>query len=458
MDTDNTSFPGISAAPAALKWARVLLGIATLGAIYLVWVSFQNGFAPGCGPESGCNKVLQSHWAYWFDLPVAIPAILVYLGLIGMTVLLQKRPEPDDQRGSWAAIIVMSVMVASAALWFVGLQIFVIKAFCKFCMATHACGFTAALICLNNVPWAKDPTTPMWSSGSGKHGVPYSAMASLIPVGLAGVAVLAGGQVLFPKELNIVKVMNPGKILKGPIMAVTNKLPSGSNYLAMAAHIAKTSHLPPTPNPQRTTPLQLSLYNNDFLLKLDEVPIIGSPTASNIVVCLFDYTCPHCRLLHPILTETQHQLSNQLGIVYLPMPISTNCNPYLPARARSVSNSCELARLGLAVWRADPKAWQQFDQWFFAPENQAGLAEVSEYASRLVGTNRLQTALADPWIEKQLLTDCRLHNTNWIVAGSHTIPQLIMGNAVSAGPLNSVEHLMVLLHRYLDVDVSHVKF
>jgi len=48
---------------------------------------------------------------------------------------------------------------------FVGLQVFVIKAFCKFCMTAHACGFAAALLCLKNIPLAADPDTPMWTTG-----------------------------------------------------------------------------------------------------------------------------------------------------------------------------------------------------------------------------------------------------------------------------------------------------
>jgi uncharacterized membrane protein len=75
-----------------LIWVRLLLLVAILGASYLAWVSLHNGPVAGCGPESGCSKVLQSRWAYWLDFPVSIPAVLVYLTLLGATFLLQKRP------------------------------------------------------------------------------------------------------------------------------------------------------------------------------------------------------------------------------------------------------------------------------------------------------------------------------------------------------------------------------
>jgi protein-disulfide isomerase len=197
------------------------------------------------------------------------------------------------------------------------------------------------------------------------------------------------------------------------------------------------------------SPRLLSLYSNAFVLKLDEVPMMGSPDASNVIISLFDYTCPHCRSLHPIMLETQRQFGDRLGIVCLPMPISTNCNPFMPPSIHSVSNSCEYVRLGLAVWRAKPAAFRQFDDWMFGPDRPVPVDQARAYAAQLVGADKLQAALADSWVTQQLVTDCRLHYTNWTVAGSPAMPQVILGDVVSSGPLNSVEHLMILLNHYL---------
>jgi len=69
--------PAVLSTSAWLAWVRALLAVAILGAGYLAWLAIHNGSAAGCGPESGCNKVLQSRWAYWLDLPVSVPAVLV---------------------------------------------------------------------------------------------------------------------------------------------------------------------------------------------------------------------------------------------------------------------------------------------------------------------------------------------------------------------------------------------
>jgi uncharacterized membrane protein len=422
--------------------------VAIAGAGYLAWIALHHGPVAGCGPESGCDKVLHSRWAYWLDIPVSVPALLVYLALLGTTVLLQKRPDPDDERGSWAAIIVLSVIVAGAALWFVGLQVFVIKAFCKFCMTAHACGLVAALLCLTHIPLAKDPGTPMWATGSGKRGVPLMALGLLAAVGLAGVVVLAGGQLLLQKQLNVVADLR-ARAAKAAKPLSPSAPPSGTDYLAAAAAIAAKAPPPPAPGIHLAAPRLLSLYSNAFMLKLDSVPMMGSPDSSNFVVCLFDYMCPHCRALHPVLAETQSLFSNRLGIVCLPMPISTNCDPFLPAQTHSPPEACEYARLGLAVWRAKPAAFRQFDDWMFAPDRPVPVEQAREYAAQLVGADKLQAALTNSWVEEQLATDCRLHYTNWVVGGNAALPQVVLGDVVSSGPLNSVDHLLILLSRYI---------
>jgi uncharacterized membrane protein len=423
--------------------------VAILGAGYLAWVSLHSGPVAGCGPQSGCNKVLQSRWAYWLELPVSIPAVLVYLALMGTTFLLQKRPSPEDQRGSWAAIIALSVVVAGAALWFVGLQVLVIKAFCKFCMTAHACGFIASLICLYKVPVAEDPNTPMWSGGSDKPGVPGKAILPIILAGLAAVAGLVGGQLLFPKQRNVVKQFpSPASPL-----AKAGSSPSGSTN----RQTLTSATIPPpppailSPRAHLTKPGLLSLYEGRFELRLDEVPMRGSPAATHVVVDLFDYTCPHCRELHPMLLEAQRRFSNQLGIVALAMPLSTNCNPLMPRRARSVANACDYARLSLAVWRAQREAFPQFDDWLFAPEKPVPVAEARAYAEQLVGVEKLSNALADDWITRHIHTNAYLHSTNWVAAGTPQLPQLVIGQVISSGPLNSVKDLLTLLDHFLDL-------
>jgi hypothetical protein len=89
----------------------------------------------------------------------------------------------------------------------------------------------------------------------------------------------------------------------------------------------------------------------------------------------------------------------------------------------------------------------------FAGVKPPPLEQAREYAAQLVGADKLKSALADPWIEQQLMTDCRLHRANWLAVDSSVMPQIIMGDAVSSGPINSVEHLQILLNRYMGINL-----
>jgi hypothetical protein len=375
-------------------------------------------------------------------VPVSVPAVLIYVVLLVLTVLLQKRPSPDDQRGTLAAMIILSVVVAGSAFWFVSLQVFVIQSFCKYCLTAHVCGFAAALICLTNIPYATDPDTPMWRTGSGKRGVPRQAVLSLIVIGLAGVATLAVGQLLVQKERNIVKV-------------VKSNAPTPGTNLTSQAVILPAEIVPGSPGARLIAPRTLSLYSNEFLIKFDEVPLMGSPDAPHVIVCLVDYTCVHCRALHPILLQTSRQFSNQLAIVCLPVTLSPLCNPFIShTDPRADTNACEYARLGLAVWRAKPGVHGEYDDWFFASTTPPPLNVAREHAAQLVGKDRLDSALADPWVAQQIQTDCKLYRANWLAADNSALPQIVMGNAVSSGPINSMEHLQILLNQYMGLDLG----
>jgi len=451
---------------------RVLLAVAALGAGYLAWVSLSNGPVAGCGADSGCNNVLQSRWAYWLGIPVSLPALLVYLGLLGATFAVEPRPAPADPRRAWMAVIVLAVVVAGAAAWFVGLQVFVLRAFCKFCMTAHTCGLVAAIICLKHVPLGAAPAKPRWADKDAGFFLPRRVFARLAGLGLAGVAVLVAGQSLVEKQRNIVKPLPlvsatnlpilspppPAPPAPPPVLAVarTNPPPPATNIAAVPTApppVAPVTN-PPAPAPalaQLAAPRLLSLHGGAFQFKLDELPMIGSPDAPHVVVSLFDYTCHHCRQLHPFLVEAQRRFSNQVSILSLPMPMATNCNPAITRYWRAHAQACEYAKLGLAVWRAKPEAFHQFDEWLMAPADPVPVAQARDYAVQLVGLMKLETALGDAWITRQIHTDGYLYHTNFLKMGNGQLPEVMIGPVISFGPLNSAQDVVKLFEQHLGV-------
>ncbi len=73
-------------------------------------------------------------------------------------------------------------------------------------------------------------------------------------------------------------------------------------------------------------------------------------------------------------------------------------------------HACELARLSLAVWRADRKAFAAFDHWLLDPETPRGPAEARRQAEESVGAAALEAALRDGWIDRQIAANVQAYN------------------------------------------------
>ncbi|MSU21208.1 MAG: hypothetical protein EXS30_07410 [Pedosphaera sp.] len=394
-----------------INWARAFLIVAIAMAGYLAWASLSGGSLAGCGPESGCDRVMQSRWAYWLGIPVSIPALLTYFGILAATFSARESAFAERQKLSWNVIIILSVTMTGAALWFIGLQLFVLKSFCPFCMTAHSSGLIAAAILLNNVPI--QPANTKLKRPETAFAVNPAVRNKLALAGVFGVAILMAGQVLVTKQQR-------------------------HQVRSVAASSARVE----TP---KNEPRKLELHAGKFQLLLDEMPMMGSPAASNVMVSLFDYTCHHCRDMHGMLLEVQQRFSNHLAIVTLPMPLDANCN-YLMTRTPSAHvNACEYARLGLAVWRADPKAFPQFDSWVFAPSPPLPVAAVKQYAEDLVGREKLEAALTNGWVKSQIQTDVAIYDANKRLMTNGSMPQLIVGQAISIGALNGVDQLFNLV-------------
>jgi len=376
---------------------------------YLAWASLSNGPLAGCGPESGCDKVLQSRWAYWLGIPVSIPAFLTYAGLLAATFGISSGSAPARQQTRWTIIVTLAVLVIGAALWFVGLQAFVLKSFCPFCVTAHVSGLVASALLLYLVPIHVP---------SGKPRSPEAAIAltsalrnKFAFLGACGLAVLVTGQAFVTKQRHQVQKMAESASLTSP----------------------------------KNEPRKLSLHDGRFQLVVDDVPIIGSPHASNIMVSLFDYSCHICRDMHAHLVEVQQRFSNQLGIVSLPMPLDGKCNPHIRRTSTAHTNACEYAKLALAVWRANRDAFHQFDSWIFAPPQPAPVHEVKQYAASLVGSEKLEAALTNSWVNGQLQTNVAIYAANSRSMTNSRMPQLIVGHAITAGAIERVDELYSLL-------------
>lgn len=411
IDSEDVKRPCVSGGPLAdhgyRSWlvssATATLLLATVGATYLAVTALLGGAVAGCGPESGCNRVLSSRWAYWLGLPVSVPAVVVYIVLLAGSRAACNSTSPRVQRVSRQVVLALSLLVLAAALWFFAVQKLIIHAWCKWCLATHASAAMASCLLLVNL------FTPRRSEGMrASLVVDWRNWARGVCVAMLGVATLVAGQVLVKKRLYAITLFGSSRAAAGLVC----------------------------------------LYEGRFQLDPKELPILGSAAATNFVVSLFDYTCSHCRALHPLLKAAAEEYKERLGILALPAPLDAECNPLILLTAEANQNACEYARLGLAVWRAKHEAFDRFDDFMFRSASPPSLDQARAYAEELVGKDGLESALHSPWIARQLETDVALYEANAWLVGDSRLPQLVVGGVILHGTIESREELLALIEHY----------
>ena len=396
---------------AELLLARLAFLAAFAISAFLAWNSLQGGGVPGCGPESNCDKVLSSRWAYIFGLPVSLFALPVYLAAV--VFLFQKSLR-------WQVILPLALIVLASALWFVGLQAFALRAFCKFCMIAHVVGALAALVLLKNNP------------------LPANVSAKF--VGLAGAAVglvvIAQFNSSPPEPLQIVS--------SAPVLNTNAAPPTGTPGTQSLAIVTP----PATPTNALTGPT-FSFVDGEFTLDLTTVPVSGRLDAPKKMVKLFDYTCHHCRDLHHLLKPVKHKFSNELAVISLPMPLDTSCNRMIRRTPAAHTNACEFAKTALAVFLAKPERFEGFSDWLFEPEHPPALEDARKHAEDIVGKEAFANALNDPRVEQQIQTDVNIYAASSQKAKRSAMPQLLFARGGSIGSIANAQMLDKILFNAL---------
>jgi uncharacterized membrane protein/protein-disulfide isomerase len=420
-DVDPAADGDPAAWPARTGYAWGLAGTALIGlllAAYLTAVSLtQRGLPLGCGQGSGCDEVLRSRWSGVAGLPVSAVAIAAYAAAL-VCALLVCTGRSGLQRTAWFTLTALAGALVSAAVWFVGLQVIVLRAICPWCLAEHAVGLVlAGLVFLARrrmyrpspaLPADETGTSPATAPVPTTRGVALGVIATMI---LAAVQMLVGGA--------------------GSPVA---RLPAGRN--------ADTG-----PGPDR----QVAVLNGRLIVDVHAAPHIGDPDAPHVLVLLFDYCCPHCRATHGFLAEGLRRYPGQYAIVLLPTPLDSDCNPAVIETEPRFEEACDLARLALAVWTANREAYEEFDRWLFEPERPRTLVEARAQAETLIGPAALRAALSDPAIDARIAADVAAYAES----GAQTIPVLLSSRMDSVvGRTETAEELFAILELELGLQMK----
>jgi uncharacterized membrane protein len=376
---------------------------------YLGWHFLVGGAVIGCG-GSPCDQVLNSRWSSLGGvLPVSGLAAGAYLALLIAGFFTGPATEAPVRRLAWCAMLVLAGAVAGSAVWFIIVQKWIIGSFCPYCMATHISGLLLAALVIWQAPRQSDDSTDVAPDAATGTTVPKRVIGRLAATGLA---------------------------LVGLAIAVT-----------MAA--CQVHFVPPTVYRGGES------QNNLPAIDPHAVPLVGSPDARYVVTLLFDYKCPHCQQLHLMLDEAIRRYGGKLVFVLCPTPLNTKCNPYIPRDVDEFADSCELAKIGLAVWVARREAFPAFDRWMFSLESgdhwqPRSLDAAKAKAVELVGQAKFDAASSDPWIGQYLQTCVRIYGDT-TQGGNNAVPKLVFGTRWVIPEPNDADDLVLILQNSLAV-------
>ena len=86
------------------------------------------------------------------------------------------------------------------------------------------------------------------------------------------------------------------------------------------------------------------------------------------------------------------------------------------------AESCELARIGLAVFFADREAFPAFDRWMYEPETARTAEEARSEAVKRVGDERFEQAYNDPRTEQMMARNVEVYGQS----GADRVPVLVL--------------------------------
>ena len=431
-------------APLTGTWTqvvRMLLFSAAIITTYLAIATLaRGGDVPGCGPESDCDKVLGSPWAYWLGIPVSLLGLGLY-GAFFISTFSLKIGQQQKATRALNSLTLFSFATLAAAAWFVGVQAVEIGAFCPYCCTAHGLASLAAVIFLSQASDIGSRLAVRLNFGAG------------IGVALGLVVVIAGGQIFLPKKPEAPLIVDLGQAQTNALIAEAKTTPKPTPPPAPAIEPKPTAPAVETVTPQApSTPKAEPFLVPRTTLSLDaaRLPLLGPANAPHRIGCLFDYTCHHCRQLHGFIRTAIDQFDGQLSCLMIPTPLDANCNAQFKRTHRNHVDACKYAKICLAVQQVAPAKYDAFDRWLFTNHKATKpLANVRKHAASLVGAAALNKAVASATVQQQLQQNIRVYELNSKNGKKSSMPQTIIKDQVMFGPPQSDIALQSILKKTL---------
>ncbi|MCC9607822.1 thioredoxin domain-containing protein [Blastopirellula sp. JC732] len=332
--------------------AVLIVGLGLCG--YLTYASLTASPVAGCGFNSSCHDVLNSEWSKWFTLPVSVVGFAVYASALGILAFTFFSIPDESKRQGEQFVVVLMTLAAVSAVWFIGIQAGVLGKYCPFCMGAHACSLIGA-----GLAWAAFPP-----------GVRQATSAGV--VSFLGLVMLIFGQVAMPEP-------------DGP-----------RNATVQQKQVAEVELRLKSPDEDRIEKSRKVLFAGGAV-EVDTYawPIIGDPEAEFVVIDVMDYTCEYCRDASHFLDQARQQYDGKLAVIVMPLPLSDNCNAYVPETLPEHESACQLAYLAINLWRMKPEEYEAFHHWLFEGEDFKNQEEALAYLDERFGKEFVDELIND---------------------------------------------------------------
>ncbi len=199
--------PGLFDAQPAV-WAIRIIGLIAIGLALFLGMSVMGGGRPkGCGVGSDCHYVVSSPWSKIYGVPVSIPGVALYCGILVTTFFTRVGLRDVTRRRAWMLLCIAGAVTALAGVWFVVIQTVILKAFCPFCLTVDLMGILTGVVVLLKAPLGR--REPLPSNAIGAIAFPRSLNLKLLATGMlvvlafVGVHVMAsGGKAVSKKDFS----------------------------------------------------------------------------------------------------------------------------------------------------------------------------------------------------------------------------------------------------------------
>ena len=389
--------------------ARTRLAVALLlsvagGALALILLSTHYGVPllgeavlAACGQGGGCDIVSQSRYSVFLSVPLAAWGLVFYGSIVALLApaLFGARGDEPDPGLSLAFFLTAASIVIDVVLF--GLQLFVIKAFCKFCIATY---FVNLLLAASLWPHRQPSrVAAFFFAPEARRALSAWVIATLFVFAAAGVgnAALEGR-----REAAGASILGVPPMLQAPQRADRGAL--GEQLAQAQAEAKKWKDI-------LDDDRRLQIYRNqkakdDFnqaeVAKLDltRAPSQGAANGPITVVSFSDFMCPFCRDLATGLHGFLPSTGNQVKAQYKHFPLDVTCNNRVGQSLHP--GSCELSLGGICA-QEKGRFWEYHDKVFAKRWERANREDVFQIGGS-VGLDRASlSACMDSAATKGLL-------------------------------------------------------